>query len=82
MANYLVQVSDNGDGSYTLSGVFRAPTNLGSGSTNLTPTRSGGDAVGKTTGWTGNLGGFVGNVGEVLSKAIPIVEADTALNGR
>lgn len=77
MASYFIQILDNADGSFTLASCLRGST----GGVNLLPTRSGGDAVSKTFGWSGQNGGFQGQPGEVLFKAIAILEADRGLNG-
>ena len=83
MANYSINVTDNGDGSWTLTNVYRAPGQKASGANTsaggsqvLGPTRSGGDAVGTTTGWT-----YQGTLGQVFYDAGVICAADLAKNG-
>lgn len=91
MANYLVQVVDNGDGSWAL-GVFRGPANLGSGGTNL---NTGSGSVSATTGLATSAQGFqqagtntadglshvLRNPQEVLQRALTMVVADRSFNG-
>lgn len=83
MANYSANITDNGNGSWTLTNVYRAPGQTASGANTsaggsqvLTPTRSGGDAVGTTTGWT-----YQPSVLQAFYEAGVIAAADLAKNG-
>lgn len=79
MASYFIQILDNLNGSFNIASCLRGST----GGQSLLPVRSGGDAVGTTTGWTiaGSGGGFQGNIAEVAGKLATILAADRALNG-
>ena len=81
MANYAVNIVDNGDGTWTLSGIFRTPAAFASGGTNLnTITASTGFQQAGTTSSDG-LGHQMRNPGEVLQRAGTMIFADRSLNG-
>lgn len=77
MAAYAAYVIDNGNGSFTLSKVMRAPTAVTiTGGTDLTPPATGGGPVGTTTGLT-----FTGFLGDAWQRVTEICAADRAYNG-
>lgn len=75
MANYQIGLTDNGDGSFTLTSCTRGS----SGGLSLLPTRSGGDAVTKQFGWTGVNGGFIGQPSQVVQQAVIMIAADRSV---
>lgn len=85
MASYLIQAVDNGDTTWTI-GVFRNPTNLGSGaaSNNLNQVISTSAGVGFAQAGTNQgdgLGHQVRNPLEVLQRAATMIAADRSYNG-
>lgn len=77
MASYGIYVVDDGNGSFTINKLMRAPTSVTiSGGTSLIPIVSGGGPVGTTTGYTPCL-----NVSEMVAKCMAIVQADRSYVG-
>ena len=80
MANYLIQVVDNVDGSWSL-GVFRAPANLGSGGTNLNTVTASTGFQQAGTNTADGLGHVLRSPSEVLTRVDAMIRADRSLNG-
>lgn len=81
MANYSVNILDNGDGTWSMSGVFRNPAAFSSGGTNL-------DLVNNTAGFlqaatdTGDgLGHQLRNPQEAIGRAMILIQMDRAVTG-
>ncbi len=92
MANYSINVTDNGNGSFTLSAVLRDPTTVASGGTSLlTNTFVQNAATGVLTSASGfldsattttdGLGHVLRNPPEAIERGIELIRNDRAFNG-
>ncbi len=92
MANYSVNVTDNGDGNFTLTSVLRSPSTPASGGTSLLTnvytqssttgallTASGFLDTATTT--TDGLGHVLRNPAEAFQRGIALINNDRAFNG-
>ncbi len=92
MASYSVNITDNSDGSFTLTSVLRAPTTVASGGTSLltntfTQTAATG-ALATASGFlvsatttTDGLGHILKSPSDCLERASALVRNDRAFNG-
>jgi len=92
MASYSVNVTDNGDGSWTLAAVLRGPSTVASGGTSLITntfvqnsatgalTSDSGFLAGATT-TTDGLGHSLRSPGDVLERAKALIALDRSYNG-
>lgn len=91
MANYGIQISDNGDGSWTLTSCLRAVTTVSGGTSLLTNTFTQTAATGalasasgflvSATTTTDGLGHILRSPSEVIERAKAIIQNDRVQNG-
>ena len=81
MANYSVNITDNGDGTFAMTSVLRAPTTVASGGTNLdtTTANSGFQQAASATSLVN--GQKLRSPAEVLIRAGALIMADRSFNG-
>lgn len=81
MANYSVNVTDNGNGTFSIGAVLRNPTTVASGGTNLNTTTAGSGFQQAATTTADGLGHTLMSPSEVLERCKAIIADDRAYNG-
>lgn len=81
MANYAVNIVDNGDGTFSLSALFRSPAAYASGGTNLLTVTASTGFLQAATNTGDGLGHQMRSPSEVASRAMTILLADRSMNG-